>query len=109
MPLTKDFKTLVLDRAQKDPEFRIGLLKEAMDAMLNGDLALGKSMLRDYVNATTGFDELAAEMDKNKASLMRMLSDKGNPRAENLFSMVAALQKHEGIQLGTSVIEEARP
>jgi hypothetical protein len=34
---------------------------------------------------------------------MRMLSAEGNPRAENLFSVIAHLQKAEGIKLGVNV------
>ena len=32
-----------------------------------------------------------------QASLMRMLSAKGNPRANNLLAMVARLKKREGV------------
>jgi hypothetical protein len=31
---------------------------------------------------------------------MRMLSAEGNPRADNLFAVIAHLQKNEGIALG---------
>ena len=57
----------------------------------------GKVLLRDYVNATVGFETLAEEMEKNPKSLMRMLSDKGNPRADNLLAMVARLKQREGV------------
>ena len=84
MPLTKDFKDTIKARAERDPEFRAGLFREAIEAMLSDDLETGKVLLRDYVNATVGFEALAQDMDKDPKSLMRMLSAKGNPRADNL-------------------------
>lgn len=97
MPLTKNFKNTVQARAERDPEFRVGLFREAIEALLSDDLETGKVLLRDYVNATVGFDALAEEMEKNPKSLMRMLSDKGNPRADNLLAMVARLKQREGV------------
>ena len=97
MPLTRKFKDTVKARAERDPEFRIGLFREALDALLSDDLETGKLLLRDYVNATMGFEALAREMGKNPKSLMRMLSDKGNPRATNLLAIIALLKKREGV------------
>lgn len=57
----------------------------------------GKVLLRDYVNATVGFEALAQDMDKDPKSLMRMLSAKGNPRADNLLAMVSRLKQREGV------------
>lgn len=99
MALTRSFKDTVKDRASRDPQFRIGLLEEAGAALLRGDLDAGKVLLRDYVNATIGFKQLAAATRKNPKSLMRMLSSDGNPRAENLLSVIAELQRREGIAL----------
>ena len=97
MPLTKNFKDTIKARAERDPEFCVGLFREAIDALLSDDLETGKVLLRDYVNATIGFETLAKEMEKNPKSLMRMLSNKGNPRADNLLAMVALLKQHEGV------------
>lgn len=102
MALTRNFIDTVKDRAARDPEFRVGLLEEAVEAFLRGETEEGKLMLRDYVNATVGFEKLAADIEKSPKSLMRMLSDKGNPRADNLFSIVAHLQATEGVTLGVS-------
>ncbi|MDJ0685236.1 MAG: transcriptional regulator [Alphaproteobacteria bacterium] len=97
MPLTRKFRETVKARAERDPEFRVGLFREAVEALLSDDLETGKILLRDYVNATVGFETLAAELNKSPKSLMRMLSDKGNPRADNLLGMVGHLKKREGI------------
>ena len=99
MPLTRDFKDTVKARAERDPEFRVGLFLEAVEALLSDDLETGKALLRDYVNATVGFEALADELGKSPKSLMRMLSDKGNPRADNLLGMIGHLKKREGVVL----------
>jgi hypothetical protein len=101
MPLTRDFKETVMARARRDAGFRKALLREALDCMLDGDIDTGKIVLRDYINATVGFDELGAVTHKSPKSLMRMLGPEGNPQARNLFEIVAYLQKNEGLRLTT--------
>jgi hypothetical protein len=56
MALTRDSKETVEARAERDPEFRVGLLEEALDAFLGADLEFSKVLLRDYVNVTPGFE-----------------------------------------------------
>ncbi len=97
MVLTRSFKDTIKARADRDPAFRVGLFKEAIEALLSDDLETGKLLLRDYVNATVGFDALAQDMQKDPKSLMRMLSAKGNPRADNLLAMVARLKQRENV------------
>jgi len=98
MPLSRDFKITVQERAQRDPAFRQALLREAVECFLAGDIETGKSVLRDYINATVGFSTLAAARHTSSKSLMRMLSPSGNPRADNLLGMVAELQHREGVR-----------
>jgi DNA-binding phage protein len=99
MALTRDFKATVVARAQRDPRFREMLFTEAINAYLWGDTAAGKAILRDLVNATVGFEELAAELNKPSKSLHRMLAPRGNPSTENFFSIVSALQKKARVRL----------
>jgi DNA-binding phage protein len=97
MPLTHDFKETIRARAEKDPAFRQALLREGVECLINGDLATGKAVLRDYVNATSGFQKLEKRTRIPAKSLMRMLSPKGSPSAVNLLSILTALQKSERI------------
>jgi len=97
MALTKDFRETVRERVQRDPAFRRALLQEAVEQMLSGDVATGKALLRNYINATLGFQELARTIRTPSPSLMRMFSPKGNPSAANVFGVIAELQKQEGI------------
>ncbi|MBI1264479.1 MAG: transcriptional regulator [Alphaproteobacteria bacterium] len=91
MPLTRDFKATIQARAARDLEFRAALYSEALDALLQGDIDTAKSMLRDYVNATIGFERLEAVTGTPRKSLMRMLSAQGNPRLESLGPILRAL------------------
>ena len=88
MPLTRDFRETVLARARRDPEFREGLLNEAVGALLGGEVEVGTALLRDYINAAIGFDELGRLTDKSPKSLMRMFGPNGNPQARNLFEVI---------------------
>lgn len=99
MALTKDFKHTVQARVENDPEFRKALLQEAAESLLAGDIETGKAVLRDYINATVGFEALSEASGKSSKSLMRMLGPSGNPQAKNLFAVISYLQQHEGIHL----------
>ena len=99
MALTRDFKETIQARAQRDPAFRKALLQEGVECLLAGDVDTGKALLRDYINATIGFEELSQVFDKSSKSLMRMFSPKGNPQASNLFAVIQYLQEQEGIHL----------
>ncbi len=97
MALTRDFKQTIQARVQRDPAFREELLKEGIECLLSGDVATGKAVLRDYINATIGFDELGSLTHKSPKSLMRMLGSRGNPQARNLFEIIRHLQHREGL------------
>jgi DNA-binding phage protein len=98
MPLTRDFRETIRDRAQRDPKFRKELLRMGLEAMLSGDTTLAKTILRDYINATVGFSGLAEATHIPPKSLMRMFSSAGNPRATNLFEVVSFLQHRAGVR-----------
>jgi len=100
MPLTRVFKETIQARIKRDPAFRTELLREGVECFLSGDLETGKTILRDYINATMGFEALSNMTQKPAKSLMRMFGPKGNPRAQNLFEVIGHLQKAGGVRLG---------
>ena len=99
MALTREFRETVYRRAQRDASFRRALLTEAVNAYLNGDEATGKAVLRDVINATIGFEGLAAHLHKPSKSLHRMLGPGGNPSTVNFFAILQVLQKRVGVKL----------
>jgi hypothetical protein len=99
MALTKAFKDTVQARVQRDPKFREALLIEGVQSLVAGDVETGKVILRDYINATGGFEKLGAAAKLPPKSLMRMFSPHGNPTASNLFSVIAHLQRRDRVRL----------
>jgi DNA-binding phage protein len=93
MALTRDFKETVNARIQADPEFAAALLDEAISLFLNGEPETARLILRDLVNATVGFEQLAIETSRPSKSLHRMLSAKGNPTMDNLTMILNVLCK----------------
>jgi hypothetical protein len=105
MTLTRSFKETILARVGEDPGFREELLKEGVECLLSGDIETGKAILRDYINATIGFEDLGAITNKSPKSLMRMFSPKGNPQARNLFEVIGLLQQREGVHLEVRAVK----
>lgn len=99
MTLTRQLRETVQARAQRDPEFRRALLHQGVECLLGGDVNSGKIVLRDYVNATLGFEELGSRTARSPKSLMRMFGPAGNPQARNLFEVTGCLERHEGVHL----------
>lgn len=91
--LTRDFKQTVVARARSDPAFAQALLDEALTLFLNGEPDTAKLVLRELVNATVGFEALAADVHKPSKSLHRMLSASGNPTMESLSAIFVAIKK----------------
>ena len=58
MALTRSFRDLVQKRVAGDAAFGQALLCQGIDALLAGDLETGKAILRDYIKATIGFEQL---------------------------------------------------
>ena len=99
MALTRDFKQTVLERVQREPAFACVLLDEAATLFLNGESEMARLILRDLVNATLGFEQLALETDRPSKSLHRMLSEKGNPSMDNLAAIFNAVRQCLGVEL----------
>ena len=99
MARTKSFKDLVQRHLKDDKKFAEALLREGIDAMLSGDVDTGKTILRDYIKATVGFEKLGEATDTPPKSLIRMFGPRGNPQAKNLFGVIGYLQKRAGLHL----------
>ncbi|MBD2858604.1 hypothetical protein IB286_06230 [Spongiibacter sp. KMU-158] len=96
MALTREFKDTVMELC-KDPEYRKGLLLEALESYLEGDIVVGNSLLRDYLNGTQAFGEVAKDLQIKESGLRRMVSANGNATAKNLFRIFKICQDREGI------------
>ena len=102
--ITRDVKLTIQERVQTDQAFAAALLNEAASLFLNGEPETARLILRDLVNATVGFEELAKETAKPSKSLHRMLSARGNPTMDNLTAILQVLRKRLGVALDVQVI-----
>ncbi len=99
MGRTRSVSETFLDRAKRDPDFRAALIAEAIELLADNDVQTAKRIIRDYVLASIGFTDLAKQTGKKKESLMRMLSEKGNPNINNMAAVLSCLKNHEGISI----------
>jgi DNA-binding phage protein len=107
MALTRDFKDSIVARVKRDPAFASGLLDEAATLCLNAEPDSARLILRDLVNATVGFEPLAAATGKAAKSLHRMLSPNGNPSMDNLAAIFDILRKKLGVDLKAHAVKVA--
>ncbi len=105
MTLTRDFKQTVIERVERDPDFAKALLDEAATLFLSGEPDTARLILRDLVNATVGFEHLAALTHKPSKSLHRMLSPSGNPSMDNLAAIFSAIKSWLRVTFNVHVVE----
>ncbi|MEM7300147.1 MAG: transcriptional regulator [Pseudomonadota bacterium] len=103
LPLDTSLKAMV----SRNPEFATEMLEDAINALLAGDPDEGRLMLRQYVKATIGFQELARRTGKRDKNLMRSLSASGNPTAANLFEIVGACVESEGGVVSAHIVKNS--
>lgn len=99
MALTREFRETIRERAQRDAAFRVSLLAESARAIIAGEANLARSLLRDYINATLGFEKLAECTGIASKSLQRMFGPKGNPTLANLSRVLKELEEQEGVTM----------
>lgn len=107
MALTRNFKQTVVERVERDPEFAKALLDEAATLFLSDEPEMARLILRDLVNATLGFEQLAELTDKPSKSLHRMLSPRGNPSMDNLAAIFGAVGARLKVGLEVHTVEIA--
>ena len=99
MTIARDYKDTINERVTNDPVFTAALLDEAITLFLNGEPDVARLVLRDLVNATLGFEELATEIERPSKSLHRMLSARGNPTMDNLTKIICILRERLGLDV----------
>jgi len=105
MALTRDFKETIQRRVRRDPAFRRALLREAAESMLSGDTGTGKAVLRitstrPWASGTGRGNPYPTEKPHADAR------PNGNPRADNIFDIMAFVQQHEGVRFQVKTAAE---
>lgn len=96
---TRPIERTISERAKRDREFRAALVAEALNCLCDNDVATAKSILRTYVMTAIGYEELGRRMSERPESLMRMVSDKGNPSLSKLAALLSAIKAHDGVSM----------
>jgi DNA-binding phage protein len=99
MALTRDFKATVKERSERDPDFAAALLNEAISLFFNNEPQTARLILRELVNSTIGFEELAVKIDIPSKSLHRMLSARGNPTMDKLMLVVSFFRSFLNVKI----------
>jgi DNA-binding phage protein len=105
MDITRNARNTIEERVQNDGAFAVALLDEAISLFLNDEPDTARLVLRDLVNATMGFEELAVEVQKPSKSLHRMLSAKGNPTMNNLTKIFIVLKRNLNVDFEIRTIQ----
>ena len=103
MALTRDLRQTITARVQSEPAYARALVQQATSLLLQGEPHTAKLLLRDLVNASIGFEQLARDMDKPPKSLHRMLSAAGNPTLSHVSAMLAAIAAYLGVEIQAKV------
>lgn len=109
MTLSRDYKETIRQRIERDPEFKQLMLEEAINCFFTGETEVGKSILRDLIKATVGFEELSKRLDKKPESIIRMFSPSGNPTVKNFFGVINCIQKSQGFYIQPKLSKQPIP
>ena len=106
MKLTRSFHETVIARLRQDAEYREESLKVTIECLTDGETNVVKTMLRDYIEATIGFEKLASLIGKSPDSLKQMLHPDCDTGADDLFEIIGHIRKHEGVWLEVKACSE---
>ena len=108
MALTRSYRETIREQIEGDAEFGRTMLLRAIELLVTGEVDVGKSLLRDYITVTIGFEKLGARLRMPPKSLIRMFGPRGNPQAKNLFAILSYLQKHSGTRVHVAQAKPAK-
>ena len=103
------FGEVVQARVRREPEFAAGMLREAAECVLLGELDVARNLVRHVIKGSIGYEELSRRTGTPVPSLSRMFGPNGNPTAANLSSVFMHLQKHGRFKLGVTLEEISKP
>lgn len=103
MALTREFKETVMEQC-KNPEFRKALLAEALETLLEGDIATANSLLKDYLNGCGAFEEISESTGLDVTNIRRALNPKSNPTIKKVMTIIGSCLSREQVSVSTQLI-----
>ena len=88
---SRPVRELITNSLREDPELAEEVYNEAVLCLVRGESEVTKILLRDLTHVTVGFEAMAVSLEKSPKSLYRMLSNRGNPRLDNLSAILYQL------------------
>jgi DNA-binding phage protein len=79
-------------------------LREAIQALIAGDDAVARALIRDVIKGTIGYAKLSKRTGTPETSLVRMFGPKGNPTAANLCNVLAQLQAKNRVRFEVRMV-----
>lgn len=99
MPAAVPWEPVIERRVRGEPKFVQGLLEEAVQALIDNEIAVARNLLRSVIKGTMGYRQLAIATGFPEKSLIRMFGPAGNPTARNLFAVIDCLRRNARIEL----------
>lgn len=100
---TMSYNTMLKNMVAENPNMVAEMLEGALNLILSGEVDAGRILLKNYVDVTIGFPELARRIGKDEKNLRRSLSERGNPTANNLFNIVQACASASNVTISAQV------
>lgn len=101
-PTGRSLHEYMADRIRRDPPLGEALLRDATQALIDNELDVARSLIRDVIKGTIGYAELSRRTGTPEKSLIRMFGPKGSPTLTNACAVLAQLQQQAGIHLSVS-------
>ena len=95
MALTVDVKEAIIARARSDSEFADGILEQSAECLLNGEVNVGKLILRDYIDAILGIEQLSRLTGMPPDDIEHMLEPDGSPETDDLLETINCIRQHK--------------
>ncbi len=83
-------------------------LEAAVTMLLAGELATARSLIREAITGSVGYAALSKRTGTPEKSLVRMFGPSGNPRAENLATVLAELQRLGRVRIAVKAVRRVR-
>lgn len=101
MPTFRSFHNDIVGRARTDQDFRRSLLKEGVDALVNGEFDVGFRLVQDYLQAADYLPDLAKGHGIEESEIRDLFDPEKNPGGRELYDVMAGMLQHEGLRLVT--------
>ena len=98
MAPTRDVKETIRARVRRDPAVADALLKQSVECLHGGEADVARILLRDYIYAIVGLEQLSRLTGKSPDSLEHILETDNNPEAHDLLEIISLIQQNKDSQ-----------